>query len=280
MKNYKPVQTPVYHPSQPRAKGMVALLLDQLQGRGQLVASLPELVSLSGLTPIAVKRQLEHLADKVIRLAGRPSCYLIVAPEHRSRGAPPVSYWLADYCRVRQMPYYVGMLSAAALHGSAQQAVQITQVMTTTPTRAFSVGKMRIEFHVKQRLLDTPLTPIKGLAAPLAVSSPEATALDLLVFQQAAGGAIRATEVISGLLPAMSVQGWRRALPFASVSTRQRMGYVLSNLGAHRFVKLVQDSLPPKVSMVPLQPGIPSPGACVNLPWRVDDNVGLKGLFN
>lgn len=266
-----------FSPSPPRAHGAVRLLLDQFQGRGQLVASLPELVALSGLSPLAVKRQLEHLADRVVRLPGRPSCFLIVPPEHRRRGAPPVAYWLADYCRLRQKPYYVGLLSAAALHGSAQQAVQLTQVMTTAPTRAFDVGSVHVEFHVKQRLRDIPLTPIKGLAAPLAVSSPEATALDLLAFQHCVGGISRAAEVFAGLLPVMTAGGWRRALPLAPVTVRQRTGYVLDTLGAHRFAKLVQASLPSKLRPVRLHSATPSLGTGGQLPWHVDDNVGLKG---
>ena len=45
-------------PNPPRAHGVVAGLLDQLQGRGQLVTCLPDLAALSELTSLAVKRQL------------------------------------------------------------------------------------------------------------------------------------------------------------------------------------------------------------------------------
>lgn len=224
---------------------------------------------------------MEHLADRVARLPGRPSCFLIVPPEHRGRGAPSVAYWLADYCRLRQKPHSIGLLSAAALHGSAQQAVQLTQVLTTTPTRALVAGSVHLEFHVKERLADTPLTSIRGLAAPLAVSSPEATALDLLAFQHCVvGGVARGAEVIAGLLPAMTAEGWRRALPFSRVVVRQRTGYVLDALGAHRFTNLVQASLPSKLRPVLLQSATPSLGMGVQLPLQVDDNVGLRGELN
>lgn len=78
--------------------------------------------------PLAVKRQLEYVAERVTRLPGRRSSYLIVPPEHRARGAPPVTSWLGAYFRLREQPYYLGLLSAAAMHGSSQQAVQVTQV--------------------------------------------------------------------------------------------------------------------------------------------------------
>lgn len=262
--------------SSARTQGVISRLLDDLQGRGRLVTSLNDLVAMSGLTPLAVRRQLEHLVDRVVRLPSRPSCFLIIPPEHRLRGAPPIANWLGDYYRLRQQPYYVGLLSAAAMHGSAQQAVQITQVITTVPTRALDLGHVHIEFHVKRRLADTPLAQIKGLAAPLAVSSPEATALDLMSFQQSVGGVARASDVIAGLLQAMTAEGWRRALPLENTAVKQRMGYVLEVLGANKYAKLVEASLPAKLRRVPLQSATPSLGTGWQAPWQVEDNIRLK----
>lgn len=262
--------------SSARTQGVISRLLDDLQGRGRLVTSLNDLVAMSGLTPLAVRRQLEHLVDRVVRLPSRPSCFLIIPPEHRLRGAPPIANWLRDYYRLRQQPYYVGLLSAAAMHGSAQQAVQITQVITTVPTRALDLGHVHIEFHVKRRLADTPLAQIKGLAAPLAVSSPEATALDLMSFQKSVGGVARASDVIAGLLQAMTAEGWRRALPLENTAVKQRMGYVLEVLGANKYAKLVEASLPAKLRRVPLQSATPSLGTGWQAPWQVEDNIRLK----
>lgn len=256
--------------------GIVARLLDQFQARGCLVASLPELVTQSGLSSLAVKRQLEHLTQRLTRLPGRPSSFLIVPPEHSRRGAPPVDFWFADYCRVHEKPYYVGLLSAAMLHGSAQQAVQRTQVMTTLPTRALIIGDVHIEFHVKQRLAFTPLTQVRGLASPLAVSSPEATALDLIAFQHCIGGIARATEVITGLLPVMTNEGWHRALKYAPLTARQRTGYVLETLGAQRFANIIQITLPSKLRPILLQNAMRTEGTDSAQPWQVTDNVGLK----
>ena len=39
------------------------------------------------------------------RLPGRPSAFLIVPPEHRLRGAPPVAAWLDDYFRAQGQRY-------------------------------------------------------------------------------------------------------------------------------------------------------------------------------
>jgi hypothetical protein len=145
-----------------RHRGLVSCLLDEAQARGRLVVSVDELVASSKLTPLAVKRQLEHVAERVTRLPGRPSSYLIVPPEHRARGAPPMDSWLGDYFRLREQPYYLGLLSAAAMHGSSHQAVQVTQVMTLPPMRPMQVGRLLIQFHVKASLERTPLTELGG----------------------------------------------------------------------------------------------------------------------
>lgn len=72
----------------------------------------------------------------------------------------------------------MGLLSAAAFHGSSAQTVQVTQVLVTRPTRAIMLGRVCVRFCVKKNVAATPRTELPGLVAPLAVSTPEATALD------------------------------------------------------------------------------------------------------
>jgi hypothetical protein len=188
---------------------------------------------------------------------------------------------LGDYFRLREQPYYLGLLSAAAMHGSSQQAVQVTQVMTLLPVRPMQVGRLRIEFHVKASLERTPLTELRGLAAPLAVSSPEATALDLVVFNQSIGGTERAAEVISGLLPTMSAAGLRQALLAESrVAVKQRLGYIFEILGATKLANIVEASLPARTMRILLQLATPSTGASAIAPWGVVDNIELKAKLS
>ena len=102
----------VQHPRLPTSqdtkgptRGRMARLLDDLQARGDLVVSVDDAAEQSTLSRIAVQRQLERLAPRVTRLPGRPAAFLIVPPEHRLRGAPPVAAWLDDYFRARGQRY-------------------------------------------------------------------------------------------------------------------------------------------------------------------------------
>lgn len=262
-------------------RGLVARILDQSQARGRLVVSLDELVQSSGLSPLAVRRQLEHLGERVARLPGRHATYLLVAPEHRARGTPPVASWLDAYLRYREQPYYLGLLSAAALHGSSHQAVQVTQVLTSRPTRPCDVGRLHVDFYVKSSLEQTPLTELSGLPAPLAVSTPEATALDLVAFNQRIGGISRAGEVILGMKPMLTVAGLRKALVAEpQTAVKQRLGYVLDLLGMNQLAKVVEKSLPARLAPTLLQSqgkaAAPStPPTQVVGRWNVVDNLGL-----
>lgn len=262
----------------PQQRGLVARLLDQLQTGGRLVVAIDELIALSGLTLTAVHRQLEHLSPRVVRLPGRPSACLIVSPEHRVRGAPPVAGWLDAYFHLRGEAYYLGLLSAAALHGSSRQAVQVTQILVTRPLRPVDIGRLHLDFYVKAALTKTPLSRLPGLPAPLAVSTPEATALDLVAYSHRIGGVSRATQVIADLKTAMTVAGLRQALTAETqTSVKQRLGYVLQSLGWERMAAEVQKGLPARLAVVPLQTHAPAgkPAGNVCRPWMVLDNIGL-----
>lgn len=263
---------------QPGGRGFVERFLDQSQARGEFVVFVDQVARAGSLTHLAVRRQLEHLSRRVRRLPGRPSSFLIVPPEHIARGAPPVAAWLDMYFRRRGRPYYLGLLSAAALHGSSSQAVQVTQILTTKPTQSMDVGRLHIDFYVKKHLRQTPLCSLPGMPAPLAVSSPEATVLDLIAFSDRVGGIRRVTEVIADLRTAISVAGLRTALSAETqTSNKQRLGYVLNTLGMDRLAEEVRRSLPKRLAVAPLQTHAPitrSP-ADAGQPWMVVDNVGL-----
>jgi len=261
-----------------RRRGLVDEFLDQAQAHGEFVVSVDQLARAGSMTRLAVRRQLEHLSRRVQRLPGRPSAYLIVPPEHLARGAPPVSAWLDSYFRLRGRPYYVGLLSAAALHGSSSQAVQVTQILTTEPTRPMDLGRLHVDFYVKKHLRDTPLSSPAGMLAPLAVSSPEATVLDLIAFSDRIGGIHRVIEVMADLKEVIGLVGLRAALSAEpQTSIKQRLGYVLTHLGLARMAEEVRRSLPKRLAVVALQTQAPVAQRPNHprRPWMVLDNVGL-----
>ncbi len=271
-------QTSSDHSIQQRhRRSAVDRMLDELQAQGLSLVTIDELARGTGLTLVATRRQMEHLSHRYARIQGKPAAYLLVPPEHRSRGAPPVTWWLDAYFRLRNQPYYIGLLSAAEIHGSSQQAVQVTQVLTVKPMRPIEVGILRLEFYVKKNLTQTPVMQPPGLHAPLAISSPEATALDLIAYSHRIGGIDRAAHVIAGMKPSMTIAGLSKALRAETESAvKQRLGYVFQVLGWEKQATEVQRHLTGKLTPAVLQPRAETLRGAMVLPWRVIDNVDLK----
>jgi predicted transcriptional regulator of viral defense system len=77
--------------------------------------------------------------------------------------------------------YYVGLLSAAALHGAAHQQPTTFFVMSEFPSpRNISNNKLKIKFFSKQNFIEYGIIQKKTPSGRINVSSPELTAFDLL----------------------------------------------------------------------------------------------------
>jgi hypothetical protein len=238
-----------------RRIGAAQALCDARLALGRVTLALSDLVAESGLSAIAASRQLSRLGDEVVRVSPRQPFYLLVSPEHRSIGAPPATWWLEDYFSWLGRPYYLALQSAASSYGSNPQALQVTQVMTDRPRRRIKLGRIQIEFFVKRGIERTPTQQPSGAVAPLRVSTPEATAFDLVRYATSIGGIERAAETIGPLLPMLRTREIKRVLDAeAKPAIAQRLGFVIEAGGAKSLAKAVRDWLPERLTPVPLSP--------------------------
>ena len=163
-----------------RLRGAASAFIEQRLALGRVAFPLADLVKETRLSVTAARNQLLRLENRVTRVSPRQQFFLIVSPEHRAVGAPPVAWWLHDYFQWLGQPYYLALQSAASSFGSNPQALQVTQVMTIIPRRALEIGRIRVQFFVKRTVDQTPTRPVANAFAPLQVSTPEATAFDLI----------------------------------------------------------------------------------------------------
>jgi hypothetical protein len=154
---------------------------------GRVAFSLADLTAESGLSAVAAKYQLLRLRGKVARVSRRQPFFLIVGPEHRAMGAPPAIWWLQDYFTWLGHPYYLALQSAASSFASNPQALQVTQVMTDRPCRAIKLGRIQVRFFVKRGIERTPTQQLAQAVSPLCISTPEATAFDLIRYATSIG---------------------------------------------------------------------------------------------
>src|SRR3546814_8032447 len=114
--------------------------------------ALDHLAEQTGLSARAAAAQLGRLAPGVVPLHARATYYLIVPPEYRRIGAPPVSWWIDGYFTWQKEPYYLALLTAAAHHGASHQAAQVVQVVIGRSRRTITIGRQKLSFVMKKAI--------------------------------------------------------------------------------------------------------------------------------
>ena len=236
-----------------RRIGAAAAFIEEKLAAGRIAFDLEELVGKTGLSKIAARNQLQRLRGRVVRVSRPHGFFLIVDPQHRAAGAPPVEWWLDEYFRWLGHPYYLALQSAAEIYNSAPQAIQVKQIVTDCPRRNISLGRLRLRFFVKKGVERTPVQQPPNAYALLRVSTPEATALDMVRYASRIGGMGRALETILPLLPLFRASELRRALDAeGEAGVAQRLGYLIETAGKSRLANIVHDWLPSRIVRVPL----------------------------
>ncbi len=257
--------------TQPYRTGAAATFIDEKLARGIWAFSLDELTAATGLSAIGARNQLLRLGSRITRVTPRQPYFLIVTPDQRAFGAPPVDRWLDDYFKWLGRPYYVALLSAAAVYGSSHQAVQVTQVMTDMPMRPIELGRIRIHFSMKSGIERTNTRQLPMAYAPLKVSTTESTIFDLIRYAPRIGGIERAAETIAPMLSQVTAGNLMQVLKVeAEITAAQRLGFVLESLGAAKLAKRVRKWMPETLKVIPLAAHAPR---CATDPmsetWRV-----------
>src|SRR2546426_1083903 len=95
--------------------------IESLLGRGRRTFTRAEAEGALNSSATGTYQALRRLQKNGWLAMPRRGFYLIVDPEHRHLGALPATSWIDDLMRFHDVPYYVGLLSAAALYGAAHQ---------------------------------------------------------------------------------------------------------------------------------------------------------------
>ena len=254
--------------------GAAKSFIDVKLASGIVSFSLSEMTNKTGLSVVAARNQLLHLKNLVSRVSPRQQYFLIIQPEHRVIGAPPVEWWLDDYFKWLGLPYYIALQSAAGIYGSNQQAIQETQIITNVQRRDMIIGRVRLRFFTKTGVDKTLTQQLQGGYAPLIVSTTETTVFDLIRYSSSIGGIERAAETITPMLRLVKAKELSRVLDAEDeTATAQRLGFVMEKLGADVLAKAVRGWLPKNVQMVPISTRLVSdPSAPINRKWNVINN--------
>jgi len=155
--------------------------LTSIRAKGRYSFTLEEIVKEFDVSQTVIFQRLYQLKIQKKIAQIRQGFYVIVPPEYTSMGTLPTYLFLDHMMKFLGKPYYVGLLSAAVLHGAAHQKPMMDFIVSETPTpRNVKNKKHHIKFISKKTLLKEGIIQKKTQAGYINVSSPELTAFDLL----------------------------------------------------------------------------------------------------
>jgi predicted transcriptional regulator of viral defense system len=210
----------------------VSGFIEGLLSRGRFTFTLDELRGAYNRTDSAVKASLYRIVKKGLAVAVRKGFYVIVPPEYRLRGILPPVLFVDELMRYIGSNYYTGLLSAAALHGAGHQQPQDFYIVTPTPARRDITAKgTKIHFMSRRHLPAEGIEEKKTDTGTIRISTPELTALDLVLFEKQIGGINRVAEVLSELVENINPDKiGDLAKTVYPVSVVQRIGYIMENV--------------------------------------------------
>jgi predicted transcriptional regulator of viral defense system len=245
---------------------------------GRYVFHRAEALAALGVSDEALQTAARRLAAKKRLVSPRRGFYVIVPLEYRTAGSPPPDWFIDDLMTFHGRPYYVGLLSAAALHGAAHQQPQEFQVITDAPLRPTTAGRARLRFFTKRHFEPTPTIRVKTETGSMRISTAEATALDLVRYVASAGHLANVATVFADLAekidPERLVEVAKRDVELSHV---QRLGYLLDLASGTRLADPLAEWVASQRPLpILLRPGRASGQAKRDERWRLVVNESIE----
>ena len=265
-----------------RNKNYLFSWIEKQQSWGRYVFSLEQVKKeFPDLSEAAILLSLNRLSRKNRVVSVYKGFYLIVPPEYSSKGILPPLNFIDDLMTFVGKPYYVGLLSAAALHGAAHQQPQEFFVVTSTKQLTTRKKGIKINYFTKKNISHISVDKRKTETGYVYVSSPELTAADLVYYHNRIGGLNKVCLYINELSETIKTE---RITPefidILTTPTIQRLGYI--------FDKIVsQSDLAEKIYNVsreqdrtfflqPFRAGGERKGYSINENWKIIINTSVR----
>jgi predicted transcriptional regulator of viral defense system len=171
-------------------------LADWALSHGWDALTTSEVAELLGVPAGQVRVRLRAPSRRGEWISPAKGLWVPVPSQHRGQGGPPAIEYIAAWMRHLEARYYVGWLSAAAIHGAAHHAPQVFQVACSKTVADRRIGRSRVEFYRRSFVTLVPVVPRRVAAGDVPVSSRETTALDVTAEPDRAAGIDNAANVI------------------------------------------------------------------------------------
>jgi predicted transcriptional regulator of viral defense system len=217
--------------------------IENIQAQGRYNFSIKESKKSLYLSDEAIKKSLSRLTKKGKIVSVRKGFYIIIPPEYSHQKILPPALFIDQLMSYSGKQYYVGLVSAAAMHGAAHQQPQAFQVISVKPAmRDINVRELQIRFFTKSKLPAIGVVDKKTDTGYVKISGPELTSLDLIQFEKGVGGIARVYKILEELIEDINENAFHQLIQEADIQVAclQRMGFLLEN-------KLDKNSLAEKI---------------------------------
>jgi len=129
--------------------------------------------------------------------------------------------------------YYAGLLSAAQFHGAAHQRPQLFHVVAAKNRPPIQCGKVRVQFVARWNVAEVPTCRVNTPRGYVSVSTPEATAFDLVGYSEHCAGLENAATVLGDLAERLDGRKLAALAPISPIPWAQRLGFLLEKAGGN-----------------------------------------------
>ena len=209
------------------------------------------------------------------------SFYVVLPPQYVLIGSVPASYYMEELMGRLGKKYYFGLLTAAAMWGSAHQRPMVDCVMTEPPRLSSAADKRNVRWVYRPSLPVQHACVKNGEYGVVRYSSAELTAVELVQYESHAGGMSRVATVIEELLEATdfahAADGVFRVCKDTAI---QRLGYIVEKeIGDERQGEVIYHEWVrccPTPHFIPL--GVRSDGRVTHRDerWKIDVNMVIE----
>ena len=252
--------------------------LETIRAKGRYSFSLEELLNEFEISYNTLTQRLYHLKQKNKIAQIRQNFYVIIPPEYSALGTLPPDLFIDAMMKYLGKKYYVGLLSASALHGAAHQQPTTFFVMSEFPApRNIANNKLKIRFFSKQKIIEDGVIQKKTPSGRINVSLPELTVFDLLDNIKQFGINRIATilmELYEVMLPSKLAKMAKLVDNKANI---QRLGFILENIVgdeklSNTLYKIISKTNFTKVALSPLKNKIGE----LNDKWKIIINEQIE----
>ncbi len=224
-----------------------------LLSRGELILKKASALELLDKSDAAIRNSIKRQAHNKKLLPLFRGHYLIIPPEYASLGFVPPELFIDDLMKEVRASYYIGLLSAASFYGSSHQAAQTFQVMVNRRLKPIVSGRSKIVFYYNRKLQDVSIQQLKTDRGPITVSTPEATAFDLIRYFHQSGNLSHIATVLGELAERLNEKKLKKLSHVYPVVCMQRLGYLMDLTGNNKVTRglaeAVKDLNPPYVAL-------------------------------